>query len=235
MTQQYCRDVLAFHDKFGLVTPLSFTFLEKDLLDFRVKFFWEEFNEYIDAYRDGDLYTAIDSLIDLVYITCGTALLHGIGPDEFVSGAQKGVTPTNGSMKPYADPSFFAMYGSGNEPGVPHLLSEINHAHLITSLDRSINDFVRSYSVVPSEQGVRLSLSFLYANCLSGASWMGFTQEQWDLLWNDVQRANLSKERVLRSEDSKRGSTYDVRKPPGWQPPRTQEIVDSIISQIQRS
>jgi predicted HAD superfamily Cof-like phosphohydrolase len=41
----------------------------------------------------------------------------------------------------------------------------------------------------------------------------------WQALWDEVQRANMAKERTLRVEDSARGSTYDVIKPAGWQPP----------------
>ncbi len=41
----------------------------------------------------------------------------------------------------------------------------------------------------------------------------------WEDLWNAVQRANMLKERAQRASDSKRGSTYDVVKPKGWQPP----------------
>lgn len=44
----------------------------------------------------------------------------------------------------------------------------------------------------------------------------------WDWLWNDVQRANLSKERGM----TKRGHAVDVTKPPGWQGPETQRILD---------
>lgn len=43
----------------------------------------------------------------------------------------------------------------------------------------------------------------------------------WDWLWNDVQRANMAKERGM----TKRGHAVDVTKPPGWQPPQTQRIL----------
>lgn len=37
--------------------------------------------------------------------------------------------------------------------------------------------------------------------------------------WNEVQRANMAKERVPSAEGSKRGHGWDVRKPAGWKPP----------------
>ena len=45
----------------------------------------------------------------------------------------------------------------------------------------------------------------------------------WQELWDDVQRANMAKERGT----TKRGNVVDVMKPAGWQPPKTQEILVS--------
>lgn len=39
----------------------------------------------------------------------------------------------------------------------------------------------------------------------------------WRDLWDDVHRANMSKERGV----TKRGHAYDIIKPTGWQPPQT--------------
>lgn len=44
----------------------------------------------------------------------------------------------------------------------------------------------------------------------------------WDWLWNDVQRANMAKVRGV----THRGHAVDVTKPPGWQGPQTQRILD---------
>lgn len=44
----------------------------------------------------------------------------------------------------------------------------------------------------------------------------------WDWLWNDVQRANMAKVPGM----THRGTQMDVTKPPGWQPPQTQRILD---------
>lgn len=43
----------------------------------------------------------------------------------------------------------------------------------------------------------------------------------WDVLWADVQRANITKERGV----THRGHAIDVRKPAGWVGPRTEEIL----------
>ena len=44
--------------------------------------------------------------------------------------------------------------------------------------------------------------------------------------WRRVHAANMMKERALKSEDSKRGSIYDVVKPPGWEPPSHKDLVE---------
>ncbi len=45
-------------------------------------------------------------------------------------------------------------------------------------------------------------------------------------LWDDVQRANMEKQRALEDgSNSKRGSSFDVVKPEGWRPPMTREIM----------
>ncbi len=43
--------------------------------------------------------------------------------------------------------------------------------------------------------------------------------------WRKVQEANMSKERVERPGQSKRGSGFDVIKPPGWKPPDHSDIL----------
>lgn len=49
------------------------------------------------------------------------------------------------------------------------------------------------------------------------AHFMGYP---WQLGWRLVQRANMAKVRAKKdASDSKRGSSFDVVKPPGWTPP----------------
>lgn len=48
----------------------------------------------------------------------------------------------------------------------------------------------------------------------------------WQIGWNAVQNANMAKQRAASADDSKRGSSFDVIKPPGWYPPNIQGILD---------
>jgi predicted HAD superfamily Cof-like phosphohydrolase len=41
----------------------------------------------------------------------------------------------------------------------------------------------------------------------------------WQAGWDQVQMANMQKERATRAEQSERGGTFDVIKPEGWTPP----------------
>jgi predicted HAD superfamily Cof-like phosphohydrolase len=207
----YTKDVRNFHDKFGLVTPPAFTFLAPDLLKFRVGFFYEEFQEYKDSYDQGDLGTAIDSLIDLVYITCGAALLHGIQDREFDELVQSPVENT------------FSVGRSENYNGPVFLTKEL-HEDLVDKFTRAIEAYKTAHAA-DDEEGVHHALVAIYQNAVFGASEMGLTQDCWDEFWNDVQRANMSKERATKASDSKRGSTFDVIKPAGWKAPDTEGIL----------
>lgn len=51
----------------------------------------------------------------------------------------------------------------------------------------------------------------------------------WEALWAEVQRANMTKQRALRKEDSTRGSLHDVIKPPGWTKPRIEHILGLML------
>lgn len=78
------QDVCEFHEKFGLPSPDTVTsgLISREAFDFRVKFMKEELDEYIEAYVNRDPVKAIDALVDLVYVTLGTAAFHGFPFDQ---------------------------------------------------------------------------------------------------------------------------------------------------------
>ena len=43
--------------------------------------------------------------------------------------------------------------------------------------------------------------------------------------WNRVHHANMQKVRVKNASESKRGSSYDCKKPEGWTPPYLGDLV----------
>lgn len=61
---------------------------------------------------------------------------------------------------------------------------------------------------------------------LGTAHLQGITQAKWSAAWQRVHSANMKKIRALRADDSKRGSTFDVIKPPGWEAPKLTDLVE---------
>jgi len=73
------KDIIEFHEKFKLYPQQDKPhLLSKKLQTFRVKFLREELEEFIDAYLKKDLEGTFDALIDLTYVTLGTAYLMGL-------------------------------------------------------------------------------------------------------------------------------------------------------------
>lgn len=75
-------NIQSFHEKFVLPSAEVPKLLEKDLLEFRVKFMQEELAEFDDACERKDLTKAFDALLDLVYVAMGTAYLMNVPWDE---------------------------------------------------------------------------------------------------------------------------------------------------------
>lgn len=78
---KYVKDVYLFHDKFGIDQPDTARQIPEDLGDFRLKFLIEELEEYQEHLKSGDLEGQLDSLVDLVYVAIGTALISGLDFD----------------------------------------------------------------------------------------------------------------------------------------------------------
>jgi hypothetical protein len=213
----YHQDVKRFHDKFGLLTPPIFTFLPDDLHAFRTGFFREEHQEYYDSCNSADLGTAFDSLIDLIYIICGAALLHGIDVDEFYE------------MVETTDALVYDLFTSEEPPrSKPGFLTQNNFNEFNRLIKKNIALYEQAH-VDSHEPLTRSALTGLYQSVMMCASDMGCTAEMWDEMWTDVQRANMSKERALKASDSKRGSVWDVVKPAGWVPPNTDGILNKYL------
>lgn len=213
MTQSYIGDVQSFHDKFGLATPPAFTFVQPELHSFRLNFLREELQEYIDSVKTDDFATAVDSLIDLVYVACGTALLAGIDVKRFETMVEESTTGLV-EFDAFDDRIYFK----------PRFLKPESSVTLTLALEENIRQYNSGHSLA-DEGTIINALVAIYKNCLIGALKMGITPELWDELWADVQRANMSKERAVRADQSKRGSTFDVFKPIGWRGPQTEEIL----------
>ena len=85
----------------------------------------------------------------------------------------------------------------------------------IKFLQEELNEFQEGIDEADLAKMFDALLDLVYVACGTGQM-LGFP---WYEGWKKVQEANMKKERVTRIEDSKRGSTFDVKKPEGWQPP----------------
>jgi predicted HAD superfamily Cof-like phosphohydrolase len=217
MRPNYHQDVKLFHDKFGLVTPTETGFLPDDLHAFRIGFFREEHQEYIDSCNAADLGTAFDSLIDLVYICCGAALLHGIDADF-------------NEMVETTEAYVYDVFTSDEPPKTkPGFLTPKNFFEFNRLLVKNIELYDEAHEKQVFAK-TKAALTGIYQSCMMCASDMGCTIEMWDEMWADVQRANMSKVRAERAVDSKRGSVWDVVKPRGWVPPDTDGILAKYLA-----
>lgn len=52
--------------------------------------------------------------------------------------------------------------------------------------------------------------------------------------WRRVHEKNMQKVRCERAEDSKRGTTFDVIKPDGWEPPSHKDLVEDHVHVVQQ-
>lgn len=81
------EDVVGFHEKFNLNYEGPPRMLDEAAAEFRVDFMIEEVIEYQEAVAAGDMAKALDALIDLTYISLGTAVMHGFhNEDRFQRG-----------------------------------------------------------------------------------------------------------------------------------------------------
>lgn len=89
-------------------------------------------------------------------------------------------------------------------------------------LDEELDEFKKGRDEGDVAQMADALIDLVYV-ALGTAHFLGLP---WDSLWEDVQRANMTKVRAAADgSDSKRGSAFDVVKPPGWQGPNTNSIL----------
>ena len=72
------EDIKAFSTKFELPQTEKPGFLIPEDMTYRIDFIQEELDELIDATDAGDLEGALDALVDIMYVTLGTAWLMNL-------------------------------------------------------------------------------------------------------------------------------------------------------------
>lgn len=78
-----------------------------------------------------------------------------------------------------------------------------------------LNEFMEGYDERDHAKMFDALIDLVYV-AMGTAHLLGYP---WQAGWNRVQEANMRKERATSEDMSKRRSTLDVVKPPGWTPP----------------
>jgi predicted HAD superfamily Cof-like phosphohydrolase len=214
------KKVKEFHIKFeqlrvGLPLPDA-------LFSFRSMFLHEEAREFQQAMTALSLPEAADSLIDLVYVACGTAYFMNLDwqvvlfRQEYVGT----IMETGGQLA----------------PRVPRLPDHLAAEHFSENVMASIRILNRTHdrfkTIAPDDRHRGYELyDILVKHCDAALRWivfecyrishvMGITPGCWYDLFDEVHRANMSKRRAKADgSDSKRGSPWDIIKPEGWVAP----------------
>lgn len=100
-------------------------------------------------------------------------------------------------------------------PKTPQLLDSYTFHFREGFLREELDEFYTAHQHADLAGAADALVDLVYV-ALGTAIMMGLP---WQALWDEVQRANMSKVRAASAEDSKRGSTLDVVKPPGWVAP----------------
>ena len=76
--QRQLKQVTTFNESFDVVVNTEPTFLDKPTFDLGVRLLREELKEYIDAHDEGDMVEVGDGLVDILFITIGLVVKHGL-------------------------------------------------------------------------------------------------------------------------------------------------------------
>lgn len=115
----------------------------------------------------------------------------------------------------YVDVVHFNVRFGLPAPTTPQLLDETTQLYRENFLLEELDEFAEAYRAGNLTDAADALVDLVYV-ALGTAVMMGLP---WQQLWDEVQRANMSKVRATSVDESKRGSTLDVVKPPGWVAP----------------
>lgn len=172
-------------------------FLENDLLQFRVKFLVEEFEEYEKASGVADRAEQLDALVDLAYVCLGTMYLMNLRPEHPIVGIdftrEQGILP----------------------------LGPEEYREFCSRIRARISNLVAMQGVSLREQA--RALEDMMVDILCAAKAQGFNFKE---AFDRVHVANMKKVRAQTDDESTRGSAkFDIVKPKGWKAPDLSDLV----------
>jgi len=103
----------------------------------------------------------------------------------------------------------------------PQLLTKEDYDFRLGFMYEELEEFEKAHESGDLAGAADALIDLVYV-ALGCAAWMGLP---WQELWNDVQRANMSKVAQAVANDANARHKFDVRKPEGWVPPKGKEII----------
>lgn len=231
------------HDPFNAESLVSVRMhpLPVDTIAFRFGFMLEELTEAVQSVGANNFAGLADALIDFEYVLQGTALFLGLDLEPtHRTTALRAIQPGSGlthhwqlpaspfervlTMQTYGvTRSEYGIYqdtGYFINPPVMEGLGEYVIAQLggvITATNTAMQEAIDYDAAAVMQQLVTASIAAMVIAVQ--------LRIPYDLLWDEVQRVNMAKERAESAEASGRGSAFDVIKPEGWTPPAIEEIL----------
>ncbi len=111
--------------------------------------------------------------------------------------------------------------------GPPKPLTDEMQAYRIKFMQEELNEYSKACITGDMEGQFDALLDLVYV-AMGTAVFHGFP---WQAGWDEVQRANLSKVRATHQSQSKRGTVYDVIKPPEWRSPDIAGVLEWASTQ----
>lgn len=133
------------------------------------------------------------------------------------------IEDTFGPLSNYEDVAAFHERFGLTYNGKPRLLDSATIRFRLKFLEEELMEF-RVSAISDDMPGMADALVDLVYVAMGTAYMMGLP---WQPLWNEVQRANMSKVRAGSADESKRGSSLDVVKPEGWKGPDIEGVLDA--------
>lgn len=205
MSNSHFEMVGEFHDKFELQrynVHRGLTKVDHAFFLFRFDLMFEEAGEILRAYRQKNLAGVADGIADLLYVTYGFA--HSLNQDI-------------GRPSMYSNNTFSSAVLCAPEVFTEQfafILNDITRLPRLMAIDR--------------QQEFYHTLIQVLDDCYGLCNHMHIPI---DLVFKEVQRANMSKVRSSGDGDARstRGSKFDVVKPEGFIPPRILEVLNGTV------
>lgn len=197
-----------FHEKFGMPVATAKTRVSPEKIPlkqflFRFGFHMEELLEFWSGYESRTYVDMADAIIDEAYVILGTAHFCGIYLPDYEFHDSERAKLSHVSFADVIGDLYDTMVSAQHDIYDAYMAKMYSHDRMGAALARAY-DSVRLASL-------RLGLP-------------------WHDLFDEVQRANITKERATGTDDprSKRGSAWDIVKPEGWTPPDIPGVFRSV-------